>query len=240
MRFERFCRRKYIKNILIADDNNQIIEVLKQYALKENYTVFTADNGSKTLEEFHKRDYDVILLDVMMPEIDGFEVCRRIRQTSMVPIIMITARGEDYDKIMGLNIGADDYVIKPFSPSEVMARVRAILRRVESIGISNKEVVQKGSLRINLDKFQVFIHDETVSLTKKEVEILWLLASNAGIVFSRTQILDSVWGFEYFGDSRTIDTHIKRLRSKVDTYEHSDWKILTVRGIGYKFEVIHE
>ena len=229
-----------MKNILIADDNNQIIEVLKQYALKENYTVFTADNGSKTLEEFHKRDYDVILLDVMMPEIDGFEVCRRIRQTSMVPIIMITARGEDYDKIMGLDISADDYVIKPFSPSEVMARVRAILRRVESIGISNKEVVQKGSLRINLDKFQVFIHDETVSLTKKEVEILWLLASNAGIVFSRTQILDSVWGFEYFGDSRTIDTHIKRLRSKVDTYEHSDWKILTVRGIGYKFEVIHE
>ena len=229
-----------MKNILIADDNNQIIEVLKQYALKENYTVFTADNGSKTLEEFHKRDYDVILLDVMMPEIDGFEVCRRIRQTSMVPIIMITARGEDYDKIMGLDIGADDYVIKPFSPSEVMARVRAILRRVESIGISNKEVVQKGSLRINLDKFQVFIHDETVSLTKKEVEILWLLASNAGIVFSRTQILDSVWGFEYFGESRTIDTHIKRLRSKVDTYEHSDWKILTVRGIGYKFEVIHE
>ena len=229
-----------MKNILIADDNNQIIEVLKQYALKENYTVFTADNGLKTLEEFHKRDYDVILLDVMMPEIDGFEVCRRIRQTSMVPIIMITARGEDYDKIMGLDIGADDYVIKPFSPSEVMARVRAILRRVESIGISNKEVVQKGSLRINLDKFQVFIHDETVSLTKKEVEILWLLASNAGIVFSRTQILDSVWGFEYFGDSRTIDTHIKRLRSKVDTYEHSDWKILTVRGIGYKFEVIHE
>ena len=229
-----------MKNILIADDNNQIIEVLKQYALKENYTVFTADNGSKTLEEFHKRDYDVILLDLMMPEIDGFEVCRRIRQTSMVPIIMITARGEDYDKIMGLDIGADDYVIKPFSPSEVMARVRAILRRVESIGISNKEVVQKGSLRINLDKFQVFIHDETVSLTKKEVEILWLLASNAGIVFSRTQILDSVWGFEYFGDSRTIDTHIKRLRSKVDTYEHSDWKILTVRGIGYKFEVIHE
>ena len=213
---------------------------MNQYALKENYTVFTADNGSKTLEEFHKRDYDVILLDVMMPEIDGFEVCRRIRQTSMVPIIMITARGEDYDKIMGLDIGADDYVIKPFSPSEVMARVRAILRRVESIGISNKEVVQKGSLRINLDKFQVFIHDETVSLTKKEVEILWLLASNAGIVFSRTQILDSVWGFEYFGDSRTIDTHIKRLRSKVDTYEHSDWKILTVRGIGYKFEVIHE
>ena len=132
-----------MKNILIADDNNQIIEVLKQYALKENYTVFTADNGSKTLEEFHKRDYDVILLDVMMPEIDGFEVCRRIRQTSMVPIIMITARGEDYDKIMGLDIGSDDYVIKPFSPSEVMARVRAILRRVESIGISNKEVVQK-------------------------------------------------------------------------------------------------
>ena len=226
-----------MKNILIADDNLQIIEVLKQYALKENYTVYTADNGAKTLEEFHKRNYDVILLDVMMPEIDGFEVCRKIRQTSMVPIIMITARGDDYDRIMGLDIGADDYVIKPFSPSEVMARIRAILRRVEATGSSNKEVLTKGSLRINLEKFQVFIHEEAVSLTKKEVEILWLLASNAGIVFSRTKILDSVWGFEYFGDSRTIDTHIKRLRAKIDKYDHPDWEILTVRGVGYKFEV---
>ena len=139
-----------MKNILIADDNLQIIEVLKQYALKENYTVYTADNGAKTLEEFHKRNYDVILLDVMMPEIDGFEVCRKIRQTSMVPIIMITARGDDYDRIMGLDIGADDYVIKPFSPSEVMARIIAILRRVEATGSSNKEVLTKGSLRINL------------------------------------------------------------------------------------------
>lgn len=229
-----------MKNILIADDNLQIIEVLKQYALKENYTVYTADNGAKTLEEFHKRNYDVILLDVMMPEIDGFEVCRKIRQTSMVPIIMITARGDDYDRIMGLDIGADDYVIKPFSPSEVMARIRAILRRVEATGSSNKEVLTKGSLRINLEKFQVFIHEEAVSLTKKEVEILWLLASNAGIVFSRTKILDSVWGFEYFGDSRTIDTHIKRLRAKIDKYDHPDWEILTVRGVGYKFEVSYE
>ena len=194
----------------------------------------------KTLEEFHKRDYDVILLDVMMPEMDGFEVCRRIRKTSMVPIIMITARGEDYDRIMGLDIGADDYVIKPFSPSEVMARIRAILRRVETTGASNKEVLTKGSLQINLEKFQVFIREESIVLTKKEVEILWLLASNEGIVFSRTQILDSVWGFEYFGDSRTIDTHIKRLRAKIDKYDHSDWEIRTVRGVGYKFEVSYE
>lgn len=229
-----------MKNMLIADDNMQIIEVLKQYALKESYIVYTTENGVKTLEEFHKRDYDVILLDVMMPEMDGFEVCRRIRKTSMVPIIMITARGEDYDRIMGLDIGADDYVIKPFSPSEVMARIRAILRRVETTGASNKEVLTKGSLQINLEKFQVFIREESIVLTKKEVEILWLLASNEGIVFSRTQILDSVWGFEYFGDSRTIDTHIKRLRAKIDKYDHSDWEIRTVRGVGYKFEVSYE
>lgn len=229
-----------MKRLLIADDNWQIVSVLKEYALKENYEVYTAGDGKKTMEEFAKRSYDAILLDVMMPEKDGFEICKEIRKTSMVPIIMITARGEDYERIMGLDMGADDYVIKPFSPSEVMARLRAILRRVHSAETTTTDVLKKGSLSILLEKFQVFINSEEVLLTKKEVEILWLLASNAGLVFSRTQILDSVWGYDYYGDSRTIDTHIKRLRSKIDKYQHPDWNIATVRGVGYKFEVLYE
>ena len=223
-----------MKKILIADDNFQIVKVLKQYAIKENYDVYTADTGIKALEEFNKRIYDAILLDVMMPKLDGFEVCRCIRQTSMVPIIMITARSEDYDKIMGLDIGADDYIVKPFSSNEVMARLRAVLRRVN---MSSEDVLEKGSLRIFLDKNQVFMKEKEVLLTKKELELLWLLASNEEVVFSRDKILDCVWGKDYFGDNRTIDTHIKRLRNKLEKIEQNDFKIVTVRGAGYKFEM---
>ena len=223
-----------MKKILIADDNFQIVKVLKQYAIKENYDVYTADTGIKALEEFNKRIYDAILLDVMMPKLDGFEVCRCIRQTSMVPIIMITARSEDYDKIMGLDIGADDYIVKPFSSNEVMARLRAVLRRVN---MSSEDVLEKGSLRIFLDKNQVFMKEKEVLLTKKELELLWLLASNEEVVFSRDKILDCVWGKDYFGDNRTIDTHIKRLRNKLEKIEQNDFRIVTVRGAGYKFEM---
>lgn len=230
-----------MKTLLIADDNVQIVDVLKTYALKENYEVYVAKDGQETIEEFGKRHYDAILLDVMMPRIDGFEVCRRIRKKSMVPIIMITARSEDYDKIMGLDMGADDYVIKPFSPSEIMARLRAILRRVSvREDVSNQDYLENGSLKIDMDKFKVFINNQEVYLTKKEVEILWMLSSNNGCVFSRTQILDSVWGYDYLGDSRNVDTHIKRLRAKIDKYEHSDWDIVTVRSVGYKFESQNE
>ena len=223
-----------MKKILIADDNFQIVKVLKRYAIKENYDVYTADTGIKALEEFNKRIYDAILLDVMMPKLDGFEVCRCIRQTSMVPIIMITARSEDYDKIMGLDIGADDYIVKPFSSNEVMARLRAVLRRVN---MSSEDVLEKGSLRIFLHKNQVFVREREVLLTKKELELLWLLASNEEVVFSRDKILDCVWGKDYFGDNRTIDTHIKRLRNKLEKIEQNDFKIVTVRGAGYKFEM---
>lgn len=229
-----------MKTILIVDDNRQIIDVLEQYAKKEGYAVYSACTGTEALQEFQKRHYDAVLLDVMMPEIDGFTVCRKIRKTSMVPIIMITARGDDYDKIMGLDIGADDYVVKPFSPSEVMARLRSILRRIHQLEPSQEEILRKGSLIIFLDKFQVFVNDAEVMLTKKEVEILWLLSKNEGHVFSRDHILDSIWGIEYYGDTRTIDTHIKRLRAKLEKYRHPDWTISTVRGIGYKFEVFHE
>lgn len=229
-----------MKNLLIADDNEQILDVLKEYAIKENYHVYTAKTGKEALKEFNKRSYHAILLDVMMPEIDGFEVCREIRRNSMVPIIMITARGEDFERIMGLDIGADDYVVKPFSPSEVMARLRAILRRLDLTGNEQQQYMEKGSLNISIEKFQVFINGEEVHLTKKEIEILFLLVSNTGNVFSRGHILDSVWGYDYYGDDRTVDTHIKRMRAKLDKYSHPDWKIVTVRGVGYKFELCHE
>ena len=229
-----------MKNLLIADDNEQILDVLKEYAIKENYHVYTAKTGKEALKEFNKRSYHAILLDVMMPEIDGFEVCREIRRNSMVPIIMITARGEDFERMMGLDIGADDYVVKPFSPSEVMARLRAILRRLDLTGNEQQQYMAKGSLNISIEKFQVFINGEEVHLTKKEIEILFLLVSNTGNVFSRGHILDSVWGYDYYGDDRTVDTHIKRMRAKLDKYSHPDWKIVTVRGVGYKFELCHE
>ena len=160
----------------------------------------------------------------------------------MVPIIMITARGEDYDKIMGLDIGADDYILKPFSPEEVMARLRAILRRMgTSVStIQPEDVIVKGSLKIYPERYQVSVGDNKLAMTKKEVEILILLASNQDIVFSRTHILDSVWGYDYFGDTRTVDTHIKRLRAKLEQCSHPDWDIVTVRGVGYKFEVSNE
>ena len=226
-----------MKKILIADDNFQIVQVLKQYAIKENYDVYTANDGAKALEEFGKRAYDAVLLDVMMPEIDGFEVCRQIRKTSMVPIIMITARGEDWERIMGLDMGADDYIVKPFSSVEVMARLRAVFRR---ISMASEEVLEKGSLRIVLDRNQVTIKGEELLLTQKETEILWLLASNMGVVYSRNQILDAVWGKEYVGDSRTVDTHVKRLRAKLERCKGKDFSIITVRGAGYKYEVEHE
>lgn len=229
-----------MKNLLIADDNEQILDVLKEYARNENYNVYTAKSGKEALREFDRRNYHAVLLDVMMPEPDGFEVCRRIRRTSMVPIIMITARGEDFERIMGLDIGADDYVVKPFSPSEIMARLRAVLRRLDLSGTKQMQYLTKGSLDISLEKFQVFICGQEVRLTKKEIEILYLLVSKTGNVFSRSHILDSVWGYDYYGDDRTVDTHIKRMRAKLDKYSHPDWNIVTVRGVGYKFEMCHE
>ena len=229
-----------MKKLLIADDNQQIIEVLKQYAIKENYEVYTALDGIETLERFYERTYDAILLDVMMPMMDGFQVCQEIRKTSMVPIIMVTARGEDYERIMGLDMGADDYVIKPFSPSEVMARLRAVLRRVQAVGTTDYGVIEKGTLKIYPEKNEVYINGEKIILTKKEAEILILLSANAEKVFSRTHILESVWGCDYYGDTRTVDTHVKRLRAKLEKYSHKDWEIITVRGFGYKFEVRYE
>ena len=228
-----------MRKILIADDNKQITTILSSYAKKEGLEPIIALDGAEALEKFSQQEQEIsmVLLDVMMPKLDGFEVCRRLRQESMVPIIMITARGEDYDKIMGLDIGADDYVIKPFSASEVMARVRAVLRRIQPQEVACKNSLSIDNLFINLDKYQVQIAGQEVALTKKEIELLWTLAKNNTKVFSRDNLLDSIWGYDYFGDSRTVDSHIKRLRAKLDKYEREKWDIKTIWGVGYRFEV---
>lgn len=227
-----------MNKILIADDNKQITSILAGYARKEGLEPVIALDGKEALDAFAKYGDEIvmILLDVMMPEVDGFEVCRRLRRESMVPIIMVTARGEDYDKIMGLDIGADDYILKPFSANEVMARVRAVLRRIQVQEQQKQNIYQTGSLFIDLDRYMVKINDEEVPLTKKEIELLWTLAKNKTKVFSRENLLDSIWGYDYYGDSRTVDSHIKRLRAKLDKYEHVGWEIKTIWGVGYRFE----
>lgn len=230
-------------NILIVDDNKQIVSILSDYAIKEGFTVFKATDGVDALFQFENNSFDIILLDVMMPKKDGFEVCREIRRTSNVPIIMITARGEDFERIMGLDIGADDYLVKPFSPAEVMARIRAILRRLERT-CDNMEKQKKfviDNLTICLDDFTASINGNVLPLTKKEIELLWVMATNKGKVFTRDHLLDSIWGYDYYGDNRTVDSHIKRLRAKLDKYSHPNWQVTTIWGVGYKFEVIrHE
>lgn len=222
--------------ILIADDNKQITSILEEYAKKEGFTPKVTFDGREAFELFQELQPDIILLDVMMPNMDGFEVCREIRKTSNVPIIMITARGEDFEKIMGLDIGADDYIVKPFSPGEVMARVRSILRRIMREDGQKQQTYSYDNLKVKLDDYTVTIDDQNVSLTKKEIELLWTLATNKNKVFSRDSLLNSLWGYDYFGDNRTVDSHIKRLRAKLDEFSHDGWEIKTIWGVGYKFE----
>ena len=222
-------------NLLIADDNPQITSILATYAKKEGYNVSIAVDGFEVLSKVEKEDFDMILLDVMMPKMDGFQVCRQLRTTNNIPIIMITAKGEDYERIMGLDIGADDYIVKPFSPQEVMARIKAILRRLDGKG-SDKKQISVGSLQIDLESYQVFINKQELLLTKKEIELLYTLANNPNRAFSRENLLDQCWGYSYYGDSRTVDSHMTRLRAKVDECSHPEWALKTVWGIGYKFE----
>ncbi|PKM85010.1 MAG: DNA-binding response regulator [Firmicutes bacterium HGW-Firmicutes-11] len=223
-------------HLLIADDNRQITSILEEYAKKEGHTVEIALNGEEALSLFATGKPDLVLLDVMMPKIDGFEVCREIRKRSDTPVIMVTARGEDFEKIMGLDIGADDYIVKPFSPSEVMARIRSVLRRISLSDTSNRMQFHYGSLAVDLSDYSVTIDHVPVQLTKKELELLWTLATNKNKVFTRDNLLNTLWGYEYYGDSRTVDSHIKRLRAKLDEIDHPDWAIRTIWGVGYKFE----
>ena len=223
--------------LLIADDNEAILDILTTYVIKEGYLPIVAHDGEEAITKFIEYKPLLLLLDVMMPKKDGFTVCREIRQSSNVPIIMITAKGEDGDRIMGLDIGADDYIVKPFSPGEVMARIRAVLRRLDLSEEQKDDIINYPGLKINLSDYEVVIDGQVISLTKKEIEILWILASNPGKVFTRDNLLNSVWGYEYFGDARTVDTHIKRLRSKINLPETFSWDIKTIWGVGYKFEV---
>lgn len=228
-----------MKKILIADDNEQITTVLADYARKEGYEPLKVYNGSDAMEIFkaNQKDIAVVLLDVMMPEKDGFQVCREIRKISMVPIILVTARGEDFEKIMGLDIGADDYIVKPFSTAEVMARVRAVSRRFVQIAKKEEDNSFKcDNLTINLELFEVKINEEPIALTKKEVELLYTLAKNKKKVFTRDNLLASLWGYDYEGDNRTVDSHIKRLRAKLSVVPHDNWSIKTIWGVGYRFE----
>ena len=230
-----------MQNILIADDNADITKVLAAYTTKEGYNPVIATDGEEALKLFKESNPSAVLLDVMMPKMDGYEVCRKIREKSNVPIILVTARGEGFEKIMGLDIGADDYIVKPFSPSEVMARLRAVLRRMvvpaSAENVTNKNVIKIDNLEINLDEYSLSISKEKIALTKKEIETMWTLADNPNKVFTRDNLLDSLWGFDYYGDSRTVDSHIKRLRAKLDTVEHPNWCIKTIWGKGYKFDI---
>lgn len=224
--------------ILIVDDNTQITAVLAEYAKKEGHRVITARDGVEAMELFANEAPDLLLLDVMMPRMDGFEVCRAIRKDSNTPIIMVTARGEDFERIMGLDVGADDYICKPFSPSEVMARVRAVTRRTARGDSDSARLLNLDTLTVNLEQYTATIDGKPILLTKKELELLWTLAQGRNRVFSRDQLLDSLWGYDYYGDNRTVDSHIKRLRAKLDLIPHPSWEIKTIWGVGYKLEVL--
>ena len=223
-----------MERMLIADDNRQIVSILEEYAKKEGYEVTAAYDGCEALDQALAQPFDIILLDVMMPKKGGFDVCREIRKNSQVAIIMVTARAEDFERIMGLDIGADDYIVKPFSPGEVMARVRAVLRRAHKENEKSRLTI--GSLTIDLGEYQTQIDDTKIMLTKKETELLWALAASKNKVLTREHLLNTLWGYEFYGDTRTVDSHIKRLRAKLDVLPHPDWVIKTVWGVGYKVE----
>ena len=226
------------KTILIADDNKDIVDILKIYAQKEGYKYVCAYDGEQALKMWKEYNPCIILLDVMMPKMNGYDVCKHIRQTSNVPIIMVTAKTEEADKIMGLDYGADDYVIKPFSPREVMTRIKAVLRRVTDDVVDEKNKrVEIAGLCIDMNSYEASVNGKPIVLTKKEIEILWLFVTNPGRGFTRDHLLENIWGYEYFGDTRTVDTHIKRIRTKLNLDSSVGFDIKTVWGVGYKFEV---
>lgn len=222
--------------VLIADDDENIVELIRLYMEKDGFSTVTARNGAEAIEKFKTETPAIVILDVMMPEMDGWQVCREIRRVSNIPIIMLTAKGETFDKVLGLELGADDYMVKPFDTKELIARVKAVLRRSETKETTaEKEIVYPG-LMVNLSNYELKINGEITEIPPKELELLYFLASNPNRVFTREQLLEEVWGFDYFGDSRTVDVHIKRLREKLEAAEGS-WQLKTVWGVGYKFEV---
>ena len=221
--------------ILICDDDPVVHESLGLYLTSEGYEHQSAYDGQQALEMFENQHPDLIVLDLMMPKMSGTDVCRTIRQKSSVPIIMLTAKGEEIDRILGLELGADDYIVKPFSPREVLARIKAVLRRFsEKTEEEDSSIIRLPQLEISLENYQVKAAGKVIPCTPKEVEILHMLTSNVGQVFSREQILSRVWGYDYFGDTRTVDAHIKRIRQKLPQ-ENVPWALKTVYGVGYRF-----
>ena len=226
-----------LEKIMVADDDQNICELLRLYLEKEQYTVVIANDGNEAIAKFNSENPALILLDIMMPGLDGWQVCREIRKKSNVPIIMITAKGETFDKVLGLELGADDYVVKPFDAKEIVARIKAVLRRVSS-GTQAENAVREVSydkLVVNMTRYELKVDGKVVDTPPKELELLVHLASNPNRVYTRDQLLDEVWGFEYYGDSRTVDVHIKRLREKLEGVS-DQWCLKTVWGVGYKFE----
>lgn len=229
------------QKILIVDDDNNIAELVALYLTKECFETKIVNDGEQALKEFQAFHPNLILLDLMLPGIDGYQVCREIRHVSDIPIIMLSAKGETFDKVLGLELGADDYVIKPFDSKELVARIRAVLRRfnVKSPAVpSNEKSVSYPDLTVNLTNYSVTYMGRQVDMPPKELELLYFLASSPNQVFTREQLLDHIWGYEYIGDTRTVDVHIKRLREKIK--DHPSWSIATVWGIGYKFDVKSE
>lgn len=231
--------------ILVADDEQKIREVVRMYLEKEGFTVQEAADGQEALDYLAKEKWDLLVLDLMMPKRDGWEVCREARKKSGIPIIMLTAREAEIDRVLGLELGADDYVVKPFSPRELVARVKAVLRRTATNEAQKESKNEMNTLNYNTitidpSSRSVMVSGRPVSLTPKEFEVLYFLARYPGQVFSREKLLDSVWGYDFFGDARTVDTHINRLRDKLAKIPESPTFIATVWGIGYKFEVGNE
>lgn len=226
---------KKTPRIMIVDDDANICELVRLYLEKEGYETVICLDGEKALNEFKSRQMDLAILDIMMPKVDGITVCREIRKSSDMPVIMLTAKGETFDKVLGLELGADDYIVKPFEGKELVARVKAVLRRYLKDEDEIK-VIEYKNLSINLSNYELTVGGEVIETPPKELELLYFLASHPNRVFTREQLLEDVWGFDYYGDSRTIDVHVKRLREKLEGFE-SDWELRTVWGVGYKFEV---
>lgn len=223
------------KKILLVDDEKTLVKTLTYNLEKDGYLVISAYDGEEALNKVESDNPDLIILDLMLPGVDGFEVCRRVRKSMDLPIIMLTAKGDDIDKILGLELGADDYLTKPFNPRELLARVKAILRRSEPQGSSLKNILKIQDLQVDLYQHKVRVKGEEIDLTSKEFALLNLMASNPGRVYSREQLLEQIWGYNYYGDARTVDVHIRHLREKIESDPSNPRYVLTVWGTGYKF-----
>ena len=227
------------KKVLIVEDDDNIAELLRLYLEKDGFTVSIAENGAVGVAEFERFGPDLVLLDIMMPVLDGWSVCREIRAVSNVPIIMLTAKSDTIDKVSGLEMGADDYIVKPFEIGELIARIHAVMRRFDSTAGTESRRLAYENLIIDMDSFELLVNGKRVEAPPKEMELLYHLASSPNRVYTRNQLLDEVWGFDYFGDSRTVDVHIKRLREKLENVSEK-WSLKTVWGVGYKFELFND